>query len=268
MAVLGIIGSGKATAKIVTAGLDDRRALIDEDKDDFWFIVAYDGKPSASLSAALKWLAAKKTYYELVVPTRSKIDDDIVSDAAKVYKAADIYADVVKRLEDEEGDDKTLLVLYQEDDEAQDDAVRLALARSIDTLDLGNALEPFEVEEGTAEPEEEEAEPDDEDETPPAKTPASKRAAGTVPPPPAKGKPGRPRKVVEPVEIDEPTPVLPGPEEELEEAPEAPKRRTRAAKAPETAETIVASHQDQLADSIVDKFFARLAAALVAASSD
>lgn len=270
MAVLGIIGSGKATAKIVTAGLDDRRALIDEDKDDFWFLVAYDGKPSPSLAAATKWLRTSKTYYEVVVPTRSKIDDEVIDGAAKVHKASDIYTDVVTRLESDEDDDKALLVLYQEDDEPQDDAVRTALARGIDTLDLGNALEPFEVEEGEAEPDDEDETPEEEEEEEaPKKAPASKKPAGSVPPPPEKRRPGRPRKAAaEPAEEPEETTEE---EEEPETAPEPPKRRTRASKTTEEATgdhaKIVAEHQasigsDSFADLVADKVVKRLAGLL------
>lgn len=271
MAVLGLIGSGKASAKMINEGLASRQEAVEGD-DDFWFLVAYDGKPSASLSAALKWLDAKEAYYEVVVPSRAKIDDDVIASAAKVHKAADIYKAVVEKLEADEDEDKTLLVLFTEDDDAQNDAVVLAHGRQIPALDLSNALEPFEVEAGEDAEEEEE-----EEETPPPAARTRAKAPGKVPEPPAKGKPGRPRKAVaeeavEPEETPDEDEGVDAPEEVEEAVPEPPKTRQRRKPVEDdTPSDVVAKavvdHQekigsDSFAELVANKVVEKLAAAL------
>lgn len=159
MAIIAVYGDGTAAKNVIEQGIDD---LFDarEDEEGFWFLLPYDGKPGAGMKRVMKWITDPKInktegafYYELVVKTGQKFDDDLFVDGAgKIHKVKDPLGTVLEKLEEEQSEDNPgkVLILWDDDDTEQEGFIATALAAQFPTLDGTNGLRPIEFEPGDA----------------------------------------------------------------------------------------------------------------------
>jgi hypothetical protein len=217
MAIILAYGDGTAPKNVVEKGIDDLFDGIDTEKDEgFWFIFPYDGKPGPGMKRVLAWAMDSKInktsgafYYELVVPTGSSLDDNVIDGAGKIHKAKDITGKALELVSENETevDPGKVIILWDDKDEAQESFIATALAAQLDVLDATNAMTPILF--------------DSDEESGDGAEPEQPKKA-----PPAKGKAPAAKKEPEPSDDDKPT------REELEAMP------TRALKAIAKAEGV------------------------------